>query len=49
VKAVLKSNPSIQKEIVIYIRKRGFTEPLKTNEEIFDEMHHKPRVRQRNI
>ena len=38
VKAVLKSNPSIHKEVVIYIRKRGFTEPLKTNEEILDEM-----------
>ncbi|MGZ3939704.1 MAG: hypothetical protein ACXVLT_13885 [Flavisolibacter sp.] len=40
VKAVLKTNPSIHKEVVIYIRKRGFTEPLKTNEEILDEMRH---------
>jgi hypothetical protein len=38
VKAVLKNNPSIHKETVIFIRKRGFTEPLKTNEEILDEM-----------
>src|SRR6478609_6796124 len=38
VKAVLKSNPSVHKEVVIYIRKRGFTEPLKTNEEIMDEI-----------
>ena len=38
VKAILKSNPAIHKETVIYIRKRGFTEPLKTNEEILDEM-----------
>jgi hypothetical protein len=38
VKAVLKSDPSVHKEVVIYIRKRGFTEPLKTNEEIMDEM-----------
>ena len=38
VKAVLKSNPAIHKETVIYIRKRGFTEPLKTNDEILDEM-----------
>jgi len=38
VKAVLKSNPSVHKEIVIHIRKRGFTEPLKTNEEIMDEI-----------
>ena len=38
VKAVLKSNPSVHKEVVIHIRKRGFIEPLKTNEEIMDEM-----------
>jgi hypothetical protein len=38
VKAVLKSNPSIWKETTIYIRKRPFTEPLKTNEEILNEM-----------
>lgn len=41
VKAVLRSNPSIWKETTIYIRKRGFTEPLKTNEEILDEIHGK--------
>jgi hypothetical protein len=41
VKAVLKSNPNVKKEMVIYIRKRGFTEPLKTNEEILDEMRRK--------
>jgi hypothetical protein len=41
VKAVLKSNPSVHKEVVIHIRKRGFTEPLKTNEEILDEMRQK--------
>jgi hypothetical protein len=38
VKAVLKNNPSIWKETTIYIRKRPFTEPLKTNEEILSEM-----------
>lgn len=38
VKAILKTNPAIHKETIIYIRKRGFTEPLKTNEEILDEM-----------
>ena|ERR1700694_5434774 len=43
VKAVLKSNPAVWKEIVIYIRKRGFTEPLKTNEQILDEMRHRGR------
>ena len=41
VKAVLKSNPAIWKETVIYIRKRGFTEPLKTNDELLDEMFKK--------
>jgi hypothetical protein len=38
IKAVLKTNPAIWKETSIYIRKRGFTEPLKTNEEILDEI-----------
>ncbi|WP_066401986.1 hypothetical protein [Flavisolibacter tropicus] len=38
VKAILKNNPQIWKEVTIYIRKRGFDEPLKTNEEILDEM-----------
>lgn len=38
VKVVLKSNPSIWKETTIYIRKRPFTEPLKTNDEILEEM-----------
>lgn len=41
VKATLKNNPTIHKEVVIYIRKRGFTEPLKTNEQILDEMRQK--------
>ena len=35
VKAVLKSNPEIWKEVTIYIRKRGF-EPLKSEEEILN-------------
>ena len=41
VKAVLKTNPSIWREAVIYIRKRGFTEPLKSNEEILEELRRK--------
>lgn len=50
VKAILKSNPSIHKEVVIYIRKRGFTEPLKTNEEILDEMRRKSaKSKQKNV
>ena len=36
VKAVLKSNPRIWKETIIYIRKRGFDEPLKTDAEILN-------------
>ena len=41
VKAVLRKNPTIWKEITIYIRKRGFDEPLKTDEEILEEMKKK--------
>jgi hypothetical protein len=41
VKAVLRSNPAIWKETTIYIRKRGFDEPLKTGEQILDEMKKK--------
>jgi hypothetical protein len=38
VKAVLRSNPKVHKEIIIYIRKRGFDEPLQTNDEIISDM-----------
>ncbi len=38
VKAVLKNNPAIWQEATIYIRKRGFDEPLKSNDEILEEM-----------
>jgi hypothetical protein len=41
VKAVLKHDPAIWKEQVIYIRKRGFDEPLKTGDEIFNDMRAK--------
>ena len=41
IKAILKSNPQVWKETIIYIRKRGFDEPLKTNEEILNEMRSK--------
>lgn len=41
VKAILKNNPAIWKETTIYIRKRGFNEPLKTNDEIFRDMQRK--------
>lgn len=38
VKAVLRTNPSIWKEVTIPIRKLGFSEPLKTEDEIFNEL-----------
>lgn len=37
VKAILRSNPSVWKEVTIYIRKRGFDEPLMTDEEALRE------------
>jgi hypothetical protein len=47
VKAVLRSNPLIWKEIVIYIRKRGFDEPLKTSEEFIEDMRSNNRKRKK--
>jgi hypothetical protein len=41
VKAVLKTNPAVWQEATIFIRKRGFDEPLKSKAEIFDEMQKK--------
>lgn len=38
VKAELKADPKVWKQVVIYIRKRGFDEPLKTDDEIFEEL-----------
>ena len=37
VNAYLKSNPKVWREVTIYIRKRGFDEPLMSNEEILKE------------
>ena len=37
VKAVLKTNPKVWKQITIYIRKRGFDQPLKSEKEVLDE------------
>lgn len=39
VKAMLKKEPAIWKEVVIYIRKRGFDEPLQTDDDILNQMH----------
>ena len=41
VKAILKNDPTVWKQVVIYIRKRGFDEPLKTDEEILNDMRRK--------
>jgi hypothetical protein len=37
VRAFLRTNPKIWKEVVIYIRKRGFDEPLKDEKELLNE------------
>jgi hypothetical protein len=38
VKATLKTDPKIWKQTTIYIRRRGFDEPLKTGEDLLNEM-----------
>ncbi len=43
VKAVVKNNPAIWKETIIYIRKRGFEEPLRTGDDILNEMQNNQR------
>ena len=49
VKAVLKRDPAVWKQVVIYIRKRGFDEPLKTDEEILNDMrNNRKKKQQRN-
>lgn len=47
VKATVKNNPQLWKEVIIYIRKRPFTELLKTNEEVINEYKQQP-VRHKN-
>lgn len=42
VKAALKKDPNVHKEVTIYIRKRGFDEALKTNQEILEEYSKQP-------
>jgi hypothetical protein len=48
VRASLRNNPSVWKEVTIYIRKRGFDEPLKTNQEILDEYRNRATKPKRN-
>lgn len=43
VKAVLRRNPAVWREVVIYIRKRGFDEVLKTNDQILEDMKRQPK------
>ncbi len=49
VRAALKSDPKVYKEITIYIRKRGFDEPLQTSQEIINDMmeHNRKRKKER--
>jgi hypothetical protein len=49
VKAVLKENPRIWKEVTIYIRKRGFDEPLKTNQELLDDLKNQQKSKKKNL
>ena len=42
VKAVLKNNPKVWRQVTIYIKKRGFDEPLKTESEVLDEYTKQP-------
>jgi len=45
IKVVLKSNPRVWRETEIHIRKRGFDEPLKSNQEILEEYQSRARNR----
>jgi hypothetical protein len=48
VRAMLKNNPKVWKEVTIHLRKRGFDEPLKTNEEILEEYSKQPARKTKN-
>lgn len=49
VKAVLRENPQIWQEVTIYIRKRGFDEPLKSNKEILEEYRRPQKSKKKNF
>lgn len=49
VKAALKNDPSVWKEVTIYIRKRGFDEPLKSNKEILEEYSNPQKSKKKNL
>ena len=46
-RAVLRENPKVWQEVTIYIRKRGFDEPLKTQKEILEE-YSRPQKKKKN-
>jgi hypothetical protein len=41
IKAILRHDPKVCRQTTIYIRKRGFNEPLKSKDEILEEMQQK--------
>jgi hypothetical protein len=49
VRAMLRSNPAVWKEVTIYIRKRGFDEPLKTNDEILRDLRNRSRKNRQRL
>jgi hypothetical protein len=50
IKAALKADPSISKELTIYIRKRGFDEPLKSNDELLEELRNSSKkIKKKNL
>ena len=49
VKAVLRENPKVWKEVTIYIRKRGFDEPLQTNQELLDSLKNQKKAKKKNL
>ena len=48
IKVSLKKEPAVCKKIVVYIRKRGFDEPLKTDSEILEDIRSAPRNKRKN-
>ena len=49
VKAVLRDNPKIWRQVTIHIRKRGFDEPLKSNEEVLNEYSKPSKPKKKNF
>ncbi|HEX6334294.1 MAG TPA: hypothetical protein VFZ78_08700 [Flavisolibacter sp.] len=45
VTAVLRQNPSLRRQVTIYIKKKGFDEPLPTNEMILDDLRRRRKQR----